>query len=363
MRGKEILSELSPYQQGKQTSEIMEQYGLDKIVKLASNENPFGFSKRVTEELQAINHIEIYPDGYTGVLRSKIANKLNVKETQLAFGGGSDELIQILCRTFLYDGAGTVMAKPTFTQYKHHALIEGANIKEIDAINGEHDLNKMLEAIDEETKVVWICSPDNPSGAYIQEDQFKNFMEKCPSDVLVVLDEAYIEFVREEIKFDSLDYINKYSNLLLLRTFSKAYGLAGIRVGYAIGHEDIIRNIDIVRGPFNTTSISQRLATVAIDDDQFIEETVSKNLENRTRFEQFLDEIGWEYYPSETNFLLVKTPAAGTDLFEYLLENGYIVRPGELLGYPNTVRITIGEKEDMDILEKVIIAYDQKFNK
>src|SRR5699024_9121586 len=200
MDGKAVLKQLSPYQQGKQTSEIMEQYGLESIVKLSSNENPFGFSPRVKETLQSLDHLEIYPDGYTAALRTKIANKLRISEKELAFGGGSDELIQIICRAFLSTETSTVMAKPTFTQYKHHSLIEGSHIKEVDVIEGEHDLERMLDAIDKQTKIVWICSPDNPSGTYIKEEDFASFMEKCPKDVLVILDEAYIEFVNEDIK-------------------------------------------------------------------------------------------------------------------------------------------------------------------
>lgn len=363
MNGKKILNEMAPYQQGKQSEEIMQEYNLDRVVKLASNENPFGYSKKVKAAFADLNHLEIYPDGYTAKLRSKLAKKLNVEEQQLVFGSGSDELIQIITRTYLFPGANTVMAKPTFTQYKQQALIEGAEIREVPTNNGYHDLSEMLQSIDANTKVVWICNPDNPSGTYIPKEDFIHFMEKCPADVLVVLDEAYIEFVDEHVNYDSTTYLKDYHNLLILRTFSKAYGLAGIRMGYGITHQHITRNLDIVRGPFNTSAIAQNLASVAVDDEEFIRETVTENKNNKSQFEAFLNKLGWKFYESQTNFLLIHTPISGTDVFQYLLENGFIIRPGELLGYPNTIRVTIGSKKDMKELQDVLLKLEEKLNK
>lgn len=355
MIGKKVLNQLSPYQPGKQIEEIKATYNLDHVTKLASNENPYGYSQKVEKYIQTQNHeLNIYPDGYTTHLRHAIAEKLNIKEKQLVFGNGSDEIIQIICRTFLYPGVNTVMATPTFTQYKHHSLIEGAHIKEIPTNNGFHDLQAMLEAIDEQTKVIWICSPDNPSGTMISEDDFTYFMNHCPSDVLVVLDEAYDEYVEREAYIHTLDYLKDYSNLILLRTFSKAYGLAGLRIGYGITHEKIATKIDIVRGPFNTTSLAQQAATIALKDTNFIQSTVDKNRRIKQSFERFLNDIDWTYYPSQTNFLLIDTPISGTDAFQYLIENGFIIRPGELLGYPNTIRVTIGTEHQMIELQEVL---------
>lgn len=356
MKQKTILSKLTAYQQGKQTHEIKEEYGLEKIVKLASNENVYGYSSQVknylTENLPELN---IYPDGHTSELRTALSKKLAVDENQLLFGSGSEEIIQIICRAFVQDNTNTVMAANSFPQYRHNTLVEGGTVKEIPVkANGEHDLQAMNAAIDEETVVVWICAPDNPTGTLIKGEEFINFMEDCPKDVLVVLDEAYREYVDEAQLLDSHTYIKNYPNLISLRTFSKAYGLAGLRIGYGIGHPDLVHHLNVVRGPFNTTSVAQKAATIAIQDEDFIRVTVEKNRDVKNDFCQFLDEINWAYYPSYTNFISVSTPVSGLEMFQYLIENGFIVRPGELLGYPNSIRITIGNKEDMTELQEII---------
>lgn len=360
MQSKEVLNQLSPYQQGKQTDDIKKEFNLQKIVKLASNENPYGYSKTLQGEFLSLNHeFNIYPDGHTADLRSALAKKFNIVEDQLVFGSGSDEIIQMICRAYLYPGASTVMPDPTFPQFKHNALIEGAEVKGIPTIDGHHDLNGMLGAIDDQTTVVWLCTPDNPTGTIIRKDEFKDFMDQCPKDVLVVLDQAYFEFVEKENRLNDMENLAKYDNLIILRTFSKAYGLAGIRVGYAITHGDIARKLNIVRGPFNTTSIAQKAALMALSDQDFIDDTVAKNNKVKTSFQQFLDEIGWPYYESHTNFILISTPISGIEVFNYLLERGYIIRPGDILGYPNTIRVTIGTEEQMEELQRLLKELDQ----
>src|SRR5690625_4102990 len=303
MIGKEILNQLSPYQQGKQTKEIKKEYNLDQVIKLASNENPYGFSTNVKEYMTSqIHDLNIYPDGYTAKLRQAVAMKLNVDEQQLVFGSGSDEIIQMICRAFLYPGVNTVMANPTFSQYKHHSLIDGAHIKEVPTKNGYHDLRSMLKAIDENTKVVWICSPDNPTGTLISNDDFQHFMDNCPKGVLVVLDEAYYEYINHQSRLNTIDYLSTYKNLILLRTFSKAYGLAGLRIGYAIMNEFLASKIDVVRGPFNTTSLAQKSAYIALEDTNFIQKSVDENKRVKQSFQEFLDGIHLNYYTSDTNF-------------------------------------------------------------
>lgn len=355
MKSKKVLSELSAYKQGKQTKEVQEQYNLDRIVKLASNENPYGFSNIVKEKLKDIDYdFEIYPDGYASQLRTRLAEKWNVKETELILGNGSDDLITVICRAFLDEGLNTVMAKPTFTQYKHHALIEGAEVIEVPTVNGHYDLQKMSEAINENTSIVWLCSPDNPSGTLIKKEDFDEFINKCPKDVLVVLDEAYYEFVDDSLKLHAEQHINTYENVIVLRTFSKAYGLAGLRVGYGISTESIIERLDVVRGPFNTTSYGQRAAFYALDDEQFIEEITKLNASVKDQFIKHLDQLGWSYFESHSNFVLVKTPIDSDKASQFLLEHGFIVRSGSQLGYDNSFRVTIGNEQDMKQLQDVL---------
>ncbi|MGM8211615.1 histidinol-phosphate transaminase [Virgibacillus sp. W0430] len=355
MKAKAVLNEMAPYKQGMQMDEVKKQFNLDRIVKLASNENPYGYSEKLKTELPNIAlPFEIYPDGHAAELRSKLAAKWRVNEAEIVLGGGSDELIEIICRTYLHEGTNTVMAAPTFPQYKHNARIEGAEVIEVPTKNGQHDLSEMSKAVNNHTKVVWLCSPDNPTGTLISRADFHTFMSSCPEDVLVVLDEAYYEFVEEEEQMDVADNISHYNNLIVLRTFSKAYGLAGLRIGYGITNEKIAMKINIVRGPFNTSAFAQKAAAIALDDSLFIERTVAENKSVKESFEQFLKEINWHFYPSHTNFLLVSTPE-DADLFtQYLLENGFIVRSGNLLGYPKTVRITIGKAQDMERLKQVL---------
>ncbi|MCP3025861.1 histidinol-phosphate transaminase [Halobacillus sp. A5] len=355
MKAKEILKGMSPYKPGKQIEEVKKEYGLDKIVKLASNENPFGFSPQVNKQLpKLIKQLEKYPDGYAAALRKKTADFLNVKEDQLIFGNGSDEIVQIICRTFLEAGANTVMAAPTFPQYKHNALIEGAEVREVPLLNGRHDLSTMLEQVDENTRVLWLCTPNNPTGVHLSAKEIEHVLNNCPSHVLIVMDEAYYEYMEAEDAFDSLSALNQYENLLVLRTFSKAYGLAGLRIGYGVGSPEIVSTLEPAREPFNTSTIAQAAAILALDDQEFIIETTKENAVNKRKLMEFLDENSLDYYPSEANFVLVHLPLSGDVMFEHLLSKGFIVRSGEALGLPNSIRLTIGKKEDMEIIQSEI---------
>lgn len=361
MLGKEILRKLNAYQQGKQTSDVQKEFNLDKIVKLSSNENAYGYSPKVKDAFTNFaQDLEIYPDGYGYDIKMKLANKLAVNEKQLVIGAGSDEIISFISRAFLYPGVNTVMATPTFSQYRQNALIEGAELKEIPTVLGRHDLESMIDAIDENTKVVWLCTPDNPTGELIKATEFTAFMDKCPKKVIVVLDEAYFEYIADENKMNTLDYVSQYDNLIVLRTLSKAYGLAGLRVGYGISNELIAEKLNIIRGPFNTTSLSQLAAIAALDDQDFIDKTRNLNEEVKAEFEDFLDSINWNYFDSHTNFILVETPMDADEAALFLLKAGFIIRSGTFLGYPNTIRITIGNKVDMKQLQHVILQLHEQ---
>lgn len=349
---------MNPYRPGKQIEDVKKEYGLNRIVKLASNENPFGYSDKVKDGMTNLaTNLELYPDGYATELRATLANKLHIAKDQLVFGCGSDEIVDIICRTYLEPGDNTIIANPTFPQYKHNALIQGATVKEIPTINGYHDLDGMLEAIDKKTKIVWLCTPNNPTGCLIDQTSLDRFLNECPSDVLVVVDEAYFEYVASEQAPDSIASINQHPNLIVLRTFSKAYGLAGLRVGYGIATEKVANFLNIVRGPFNTTSMAQGAALLALNDTAFLEDSITKTKTNKTRFLAFLDQIGLNYYDSETNFVFVKLPISGDELFHHLLSKGFIIRSGEALGHPNGVRITIGKESDMLELQELMESY------
>jgi histidinol-phosphate aminotransferase len=355
MRWKEQLLKLKPYQPGKSIDEVKRQFGLSEIVKLASNENPFGCSEKVVTELDKFTgRFSLYPDGYATELREKLAEHLDVKPQQLILGNGSDEIIQMISRGLLSPGTNTVMAAPTFPQYKHNGIIEGCEIREVPLKNGAHDLDAMAVEIDENTVVVWLCSPNNPTGLYIKQKDLEAFLSKVPGDVLVVLDEAYFEYVTAEDFHDSLELLKTYKNVLVLRTFSKIYGLASFRVGYGIAHEETIAALEPVREPFNVNTLAQAAALAALEDQEFIQKCKLENKAGLEQFYQFCNEAGLKYYPSEGNFILIDIKADGQEVFQFLMERGYIVRSGKALGFPTCLRITVGSKaQNEGIIQKI----------
>ncbi|MFC3882713.1 histidinol-phosphate transaminase [Bacillus songklensis] len=357
MKVKEQLLTLSPYKPGKPIEEVKKEYGLREVIKLASNENPYGCSPNVKAAIEAeLENMALYPDGYAAVLREKLAKHLQVNEKQLIFGNGSDEVIQVICRALLSPDTNTVMATPTFSQYRHNAIIEGAEIREVPLIDGDHDLQGMLGAIDENTRVVWVCTPNNPTGTYVNEDTLISFLDKVPTSVLVVLDEAYYEYVSAPDFPESVPLLEKYPNLMILRTFSKAYGLASLRVGYGIANEEFLQQIEPAREPFNTNRIAQAAAYAALGDQEFIKSCKQLNNEGLQQFYEFCQQHQLSYYPSETNFILIDFNRPGDEVFQYLLERGVIVRSGNALGFPTSVRITVGSKQQN---EKIISLLEQ----
>lgn len=343
MRWRKALKDMKAYTPGKSIKEVKELYGLKEVVKLASNENPYGAVPAVKQHFKSNNvDFEVYPDGYAGELRNKMATKLGVSKDTLLFGSGSDEIIVIIARALLGPGTNTIVATPTFPQYAHHAKIEGATVKEIPLVDGSHDLDAFLKAIDKETSVIWLCSPNNPTGNLIKHTDLIDFLGKVPENILVVIDEAYYEYIVAEDYVNTVELVEQFSNVIVLRTFSKAYGLAAFRVGYGISHPSIIANLDTVRSPFNITTAGLQLAELSLEDDDFIEACRTKNHEQMNRFKKYLETNNLHYYDSEANFLLIQVPGSANEATEKLLEKGFIVRSGDALGTPGYVRVTIG---------------------
>jgi histidinol-phosphate aminotransferase len=355
MKVKQQLIGLSPYKPGMPIEEVKRKFGLNEVIKLASNENPFGCSN---EAKQAISHalesLALYPDGYAASIRADVAEMVSVGEDQLIFGNGSDEIILILSRALLNDKTNTVCAVPSFPQYKHNAVIEGAEVREVSLVDGVHDLNGMLSQIDENTRIVWVCNPNNPSGTYVGVEDFMEFMAKVPKDVLVVSDEAYFEYAVAKDYPKTVPLLKQYDNLMILRTFSKAYGLASLRIGYGIGNSDLIKQIEPAREPFNTSLLAQAAASAALKDQQFIIDCRDRNRQGLEQFYQFCEEFNLHYYPSQGNFILIDIQRPGNEIFQYLLERGFIVRSGEALGFPTSIRITVGNtQQNKAIIEQL----------
>jgi histidinol-phosphate aminotransferase len=346
---KSQIVDLPVYQPGKPIDEVKKELGLDRIIKLASNENPYGYSKQVKQALIAeMDQLAIYPDGASMDLRAELANFLGVKGEELVFGNGSDELVMLTSRAYLQPGTNTVMATPTFSVYKTTSTVEGADVIEVPLKDGVHDLDQMLAKINDQTRVVWICNPNNPSGTINTEPEIISFLKRVPSTAVVVLDEAYNEYVTDKAYPETIKWIHDFPNLLILRTFSKIYGLAGLRIGYGIASPDIIDKINRVREPFNTNKLAQRAAIAAIRDQEFVQMCKEANALGREQLYKAFDELGLSYYPSQGNFVLVETGRDGNDIFQGLLQKGIIVRSGVFLGFPTAIRVTVGDQEQND---------------
>lgn len=343
MRWRTALKGMAPYTPGKSIEEVKELYGLDEVIKLASNENPYGTVPAVKEYFATANiDFEIYPDGYAGNLREKMVNKLGVTEESLLFGSGSDEIIVLIARALLGPGTNTIVATPTFPQYAHHAKIEGAAVTEVPLIDGAHDLEGFFQAIDENTSVIWLCSPNNPTGKLIKNADLMEFLGKVPQNILVVIDEAYYEYIVDESYVNTVKIVEQFSNVIVLRTFSKVYGLAAFRVGYGISHPSIISNLDTVRSPFNITTAGLLLAEKSLEDDEFIKECSALNRVQMKRFKQFASNNDLHIYDSEANFVLIEVPGSANHATEQFLKQGFIVRSGDALGLPGYIRVTVG---------------------
>lgn len=356
---KKQLQSLHAYQPGKSIEDVKKEYGLDGIAKLASNENPYGCSPKVKDALTMAecSSYAVYPDGASALLREKVAQFHGVHPDQLVFTSGLDELIQILSRALLDHETNTVMASPTFSQYRHHAVIEKAEIREIPLKDGIHDLSAMARATDEQTRIVWICNPNNPTGTYVNEQEFEQFMASIPDSALVVLDEAYYEYVSAQDYPDSIPLLDKYSNIIVMRTFSKAYGLAAFRIGYGISSADFIRQLEVVRLPFNTSGLAQTAALAALDDKEFIKTCTEQNARERARMEEFCLSRNLKHYSTETNFIYIDTGLTDSmDIFVSLIKKGFIVRP-----FPGAIRITIGTEEQnislMRAMEEILLVH------
>lgn len=343
---KKNIVHLPVYQPGKPIEEVKRELGLTEVIKLASNENPFGCSEKAKEAIASeIANTSLYPDGGAVELTVALAEHLGVEPNQIIFGAGSDEVILMISRAYFEAGDETVMASHTFPQYKHNAEIEGAVCIEVPLQDGTHDLEAMLEAITERTKVVWICNPNNPTGTMVTHEQIEAFMKKAPSNVLVVLDEAYAEYNTTSEYPDGFRLLKTYPNLILLRTFSKIYGLASLRIGYGVGHPDVIRSINQVREPFNTSRFGQAAALAAVKDQAFIDRCREENAAGIRYLTGEFDRMGLSYYPAHGNFIMVDVKRSAADVFNGLLRQGFIVRGGHQLDFPTKIRVTVGSQE------------------
>jgi histidinol-phosphate aminotransferase len=352
------IKDLPVYQPGKPIEEVKRELGLTEVIKLASNENPYGCSPKVKEAIAAeLSNLQLYPDGAAVALKEALSRHYGVAAEQLIIGAGSDELLALIARAFLNPGDEAVMATHTFGQYKHNVTIEGAVPAEVPLVDGTHDLPGMLARINDRTKIVFVCNPNNPTGTMVEHAEVAAFVEQVPSRVMIILDEAYAEYAEAYSDFPrSLELFRRHPNVLILRTFSKAYGLASLRVGYGIGTPEVIHSINQVRGPFNTTRIGQAAAAAALADQDFVRSCAARNREGIAYLTDRFSKMGLFFYPAFGNFILVDTGLPAQDVFQALLRKGVIVRGGHQLGFPTFIRVTVGRPEEN---ETFIAALEQ----
>jgi len=343
------IAEIGVYEPGKPIEEVAREMGFksaDEIIKLASNENALGPSPLAVEAMKrAACLMHRYPDGSAYHLRNALAEKLKVDPAQILVGNGSNELIEFIGHVFLETGVDMVMAEYSFAIYRLVAGMFQAGVISVPMRNYTHDLDAMLDAITSETKIVFIANPNNPTGTIVGSDDLDRFMSRVPDNVVVCIDEAYIELLPAELQLDTLKYVKNGCNVILLRSFAKSYGLAGLRVGYAVAQEDAIALMQRVRQPFNVNSMALAAAQAALKDETHLRKTRKMIQEGFLFFEEHLSQIGVPYVPSVVNFLLVEV-GQGRVVFQKMQKEGVIVRPMDGYGLPRHVRITIGTREE-----------------
>lgn len=346
------IRSIAPYQPGKPISELERELGITGIVKLASNENPLGASPAAVAAMQnAIKTIALYPDGNGFELKDALVKRYGVSHANITLGNGSNDLLELAARAFLTVGDKVVYSAHAFAVYALATQAVGASGISVPANNYGHDLKAMAQAAqDNRARMVFIANPNNPTGTYLGADELLAFLRSLPPEILVVLDEAYNEYLPEDKRYDSVAWLKEFPNLIISRTFSKAYGLAGLRVGYALAHEQVTDMINRVRQPFNVNSVAQAAAVAALRDVSFVKKTFELNQRGMQQITDGLVKLGLEYIPSCGNFVAFRIPNAMA-IYRRLLELGVIVRPIANYDMPDWLRVSIGlESENAKFL-------------
>lgn len=352
--GPEYIRAIAPYQAGKPISEVAREFGLDeaRIVKLASNENPLGMPESARMAmLEAAAEIGRYPDSNGFELKAAISERYGVPQDWITLGNGSNDILELAARAFVQPGEAVVYAEYSFIVYALATQAVGGRGINVPAKEYGHDLEAMLQAITPDTRLVYIANPNNPTGTFLTPAEIEAFMRAVPPHVIVVIDEAYNEYLDPGLQYDSTGWVRQYPNLLVSRTFSKAYGLAGLRVGFGLAQPQVTDLLNRIRQPFNVNSLAQAAAVAALNDAEFLRRSAELNAQGYRQLTEAFDELGLEYVPSFGNFVLVKVgedSGAGARVNLALLKKGIIVRPVGGYGLPQWLRISIGLPEEND---------------
>jgi len=335
---------IAPYQPGKPISELAREMGLREaaIIKLASNENPLGVSPLARKAMEAeLDGLARYPDGNGFELKRALAARYRVGPESIVLGNGSNDVLELAARCFLYPGASAVMSQHAFVVYPLATQVAGATKLETPAKDYGHDLDAMAAAARDDTRVIWIANPNNPTGTFVPAPRLEAFLRRVSRRIVIVLDEAYNEYLPDALRTDSVRWLAQYPNLVITRTFSKAYGLAGLRVGFALAHPEVADLMNRARQPFNVSSVAQAAAVAALEDREFVNQSAQVNRAGMRQLGEGLERLGLEHIESFANFVTVRVGDAPR-VYHRLLEQGVIVRPIGMYGLPEHLRVTIG---------------------
>ncbi len=345
---RDCLQDIKPYKPGKPVEEVERELGLTGVFKLASNENPLGPSPLAVDAMQKnLNKMHDYPDGYCYYLREALSKKLGVGQDQLIFGNGSDEILYLLALAYVNPEDEAVMATPSFSQYEFAMHLAGGVPRQVGLVGEDfqYDLDAILDAVNEKTRLVFLCTPNNPTGTIIRKQELNRFLEKMPEKVLLVLDQAYLEYAKDPDHPTGIEYIEQNFPVISLRTFSKIYGLAGLRIGYGVAPADVVADLSRVRGPFSVNAMAQAAARAALEDRDHVQRSQELVEQSRRQLAEGFAEMGLKAVPDQANFCFVDTGVDSKEVFQALMQRGVIVRTGDIFGYPTYIRVTYGTEE------------------
>lgn len=356
------VSHIPVYKPGRPIEEVQKQFGITDVIKLASNENPLGASPKAVEAIcRMASRVNMYPDGKSAVLAEALARRFRVEPSQVAVGNGADGLIMELCMAYLDEQSEVVVSRSSFPMYDVFSYTMRAHLIKTPLTHAyELDLQAMARAITERTKIIFVCNPNNPTGTALGAAEVDAFLKDVPDHVIVVFDEAYYEYVAAPDFPDTIEYVRQgRENVVVLRTFSKAYGLAGIRVGYGFGSASLLAPLKLVKEPFAVNLLAQAAGLAALEDDEFCARSVALNNEGKAYLYREFERLGLSYVPTHTNFILTRLGENMLWLVERLMEHGVIIRPGDAYDLPEFARITIGTPEQnrrlVQALEELLV--------
>ena len=355
LKPKPSIDTIQPYQGGKPIEEVRRELGITDIIKLASNENPLGPSPLAMQAIsESVTQVHLYPDGNAYYLKEDLAAYLGISAEHLILGNGSNDVLQLVAEAYVAPGDEVIYAAGAFVVYSLVTKLCSATAVVVPMVEHTHDLSAMAAAITDKTKVIFVANPNNPTGTMVTAGETATFMERVPDDVLVVFDEAYYEYVDRSDYPQTLPYVLQGRNFIITRTFSKIYGLAGLRIGYGIAPPPLVETLNRVRQPFNCSLVGQAAAQAALKDTTHVTKSREQTASGKAFLYDAFDNIGLRYVESEGNFIMLHLGQSGTDVADALLKEGVIVRPIGGYGYPNAVRVTIGTQQENEKFIKAL---------